>query len=140
MWRIDERPDRSLSRGRGLSRDAGDFAAQRTIEDERAERNNRGYEREQRTAEGPAPRDADPGQRQHERNEEDSVDAADDPNGERQASEVFQRHCHKEQDEKGRALSERDETKLMKRSQYSMIRYASTPLLMRGGAGSRGRP
>jgi hypothetical protein len=49
------------------------------------------------------------------------VDAADDTNGEREANEVFQRHCNKEQGEKGCALNERDETKLTKRSQDSMI-------------------
>jgi hypothetical protein len=49
------------------------------------------------------------------------VDAADDANGEGQANEVFQRHRDEKQDEKGRALSERDETKLTKRSQYRMI-------------------
>ena len=51
----------------------------------------------------------------------DSVDAADDSNGERQAKEVLQRHCNEEQGEKGRALSERDETKLTQRSQDRMI-------------------
>ena len=98
-----------------------DFMPERAIEDERAERNNRGHEREQRTAEGPGPGDADPDQDQHERNEEDSVDAADNANGERHAGEVFQRHCDKEQDEERRALTERNQTKLTERSQYGII-------------------
>ena len=131
MCRVSRRPLYYLIRshpqrrnglfGSSLSRDTDDFAAERAIEHERAERNNRGYEREQGTAEGPGPRDADPKQGQHERNEEDSVDAADNANGERQANDVLQRHCNKEQGEKRRALNERDETKLTKCSQYRII-------------------
>jgi len=56
------------------------------------------------------------------------VDAADDANGERHVSEVFQRHGDKEQGDKGRALGERDETKLTKRSQYRMISLPSSPV------------
>ena len=119
------RIDRSTSRDRnGLSLGIGDFAAERPIEHERAERNNRGYEREQRTAEWPGPRDADPDQGQHEHHEEDAVNAADNPNRERQASEVLQRHRHEQQDEKRRALSERDKTKLTQRSQCCIIPVA----------------
>jgi len=112
---------RSTSKYAGVARDTGDFAAERAIEDKRAERNNRGHEREQRTPKRPGPRDADPNQDQHERNEEDAVDAANDANGKRQVSEIFQRHCNEEQGKKGHALDERDKTQLTKRSQYHII-------------------
>ncbi len=71
--------------------------------------------------EGPGSRHGSPDQGQDEHDEKGSVDAADDANGERQAKEVLQRHCNEEQGEKGRALSERDETKLTQRSQDCMI-------------------
>lgn len=71
--------------------------------------------------EGPGSRRAGPDQGQDEHDEKGSMDAADDSNGERQAKEVLQRHCNEEQGEKGRALSERDETKLTQRSQDRMI-------------------
>jgi hypothetical protein len=99
-----------------LCRGTGDFAAKRTIEDKRPEWNNRGHEREQRTANRPGPRDADPNQNQHEGNEEDAVDAANNANSKRQAGKIFQRHGNEEEDKKGHALNERDETQLTKRS------------------------
>lgn len=71
--------------------------------------------------EGPGSRHAGSDQGQDEQDEKGSVDAADDSNGERQAKEVLQRHCNEEQGEKGRALSECDETKLTQCSQDRMI-------------------
>ncbi len=102
--------------GTVVCRGTGDFAAKRTIEDKRPEWNNRGHEREQRTAKWPGPRDADPDQDQHEGNEEDAVDAANNANSNRQAGKIFQRHGNEQEDKKRDALNERDETQLTKRS------------------------
>jgi hypothetical protein len=79
-----------------LRRGTSDFAAKRSIEDKGPEWNNARHEGEQRTAKRPAPRSAGPNQEHHEGNEEDAVDAANNANSKRKASNIFQRHGNEE--------------------------------------------
>jgi 16S rRNA (cytosine1402-N4)-methyltransferase len=78
------------------------------VDHKRPERHERRSEHQRRATDRPARDRHHPQQREADKHEEHAVRPADDLHRQRQAAEIFQRHRHAKQHEKGNALGERD--------------------------------
>lgn len=101
----------------GHSRGGGDLVPQRSIEHEGAKRHDRRHKGMHGTAKRPTPNAPRAKERRQEDQEEQTVNAADDADGERLIGEVLQRHRDEQQHEERRALEQSDESKVAQRRQ-----------------------